>query len=86
VIAGLHVCDALADGLDDTSTLVAEDNGEGALGVLAREGVGVCMADAGVVDLDADLVGAGRQYLDVLIAELLAGAPGNGGLASDGLL
>lgn len=44
VVAGLHVGDALADGLDDTGTLVSEDDGEGALGILAREGVGVCIS------------------------------------------
>lgn len=43
------------------------------------------MADTGVVDLDPDLVGLGRRHLDVLVAELLAGAPGDGRLASDGL-
>src|SRR5689334_19055813 len=44
-----------------------------------------CVADARVVDLDAHLVGPRRRHLDVLIAELLAGAPGDGGLAGDGL-
>ena len=43
------------------------------------------MADARVVDLDAHLVGPRRRYLDVFVAELLAGAPGDGGLAGDGL-
>lgn len=38
------------------------------------------MADTGVVDLDADLVGPRRRDFDVLDAELLAGLPGNGGL------
>lgn len=41
VVAGLHVGDALADGLDDTGTLVTEDDGEGTLGVLAGESVGI---------------------------------------------
>ena len=44
-----------------------------------------CVADASVFDLDAHLVGLGRRYLNVLIAELLAGAPGDGRLAGDGL-
>jgi hypothetical protein len=44
-----------------------------------------CVADAGIMDLDAHLVRLGRCYLDVLIAKLLAGAPGDGGLAGDGL-
>lgn len=44
------------------------------------------MADSRVEDLDAHLVGLGRRHLDVLDAEILAGFPGHGGLASDGLL
>ena len=48
-------------------------------------GLRTCVADAGVVDLDAHLVGPRRQYLDILVAELLARAPGDGGLAGDGL-
>jgi len=47
--------------------------------------VHTCVADACVVNLDAHLVGARRGHLDVLIAELLTGAPGDGGLAGDGL-
>lgn len=43
------------------------------------------MADTRVCNLDSDLVGLGRRYLDVFIAELLAGAPGDGRLAGDGL-
>lgn len=41
VVAGLHVGNALANRLDDAGTLVTEDNGEGALGVLAGKGVGI---------------------------------------------
>lgn len=41
VVADLHVGDALADGLDDTGALVSEDDGEGTLGVLAGERVGI---------------------------------------------
>lgn len=44
-----------------------------------------CVAHAGRVDLDADLVGLGRRHLDVLDAQLLASLPGNGGLAGDSL-
>ena len=42
MVAGLHVGDTLADGLDDTGTLVSENDGESALGILAGEGVGIC--------------------------------------------
>lgn len=43
------------------------------------------MADTSVVDLDADLVGPGRKNFDILKAQRLAGLPGNGGLARNGL-
>lgn len=43
------------------------------------------MADARVVDLDADLMGLWRSDLDVLDAQLLASLPCNGCLAVDGL-
>ena len=85
MVAGLDIGDALADGLDDAGTLVAQDDGEGTLGILAGEGVGVCVADAGVVDLDSHLVGLGRGNLDILDAELLASFPGDSCLAGDGL-
>jgi hypothetical protein len=80
VVTRLHICDALTNGLNDTSTLVPEDDGEGTLGVLARQCVGICVADTGVVDLNADLVGLGGCDLDILNGEILAGFPGNGGL------
>lgn len=41
MVARLDVCDALTNGLDDTSTLVTEDNGESTLGILAGERVGI---------------------------------------------
>jgi hypothetical protein len=47
VVANLYICDALADGLDDTGTLVTEDNGERALGVLSGECVGIWRVLAG---------------------------------------
>jgi hypothetical protein len=75
VVADLDVGDALADGLDDAGTLVPEDNGEGALGVLSGECVGIGMADARVVDLDADLVRSWWPDLDVLDGQVLAGFP-----------
>ena len=86
MVARLDVGDALANRLDDARTFVSQDNGESTLGVLARQRVRVCVADTGVVDLDADLVGLGRRNLDVLNAQLLASLPGNGSLAGDGLI
>ena len=44
-----------------------------------------CVAHSGVVDLNADLVRLGRRDLDILDAQLLAGLPGDGGLASNRL-
>lgn len=85
MVADLDICDSLADGLDDTGALVTQDDGESTLGILAGERVGVRVADTRVVDLDADFVRLGGCDLDVLDAERLAGLPGNGGLASDGL-
>jgi hypothetical protein len=41
VVARLYIRDALADGLDDTGTLVPENDGERALGILSGECVGI---------------------------------------------
>lgn len=43
------------------------------------------MTNASVVDLDADFVRSGGQDLYILKGQLLAGFPGDGGLAGDGL-
>lgn len=80
VVTGLHVGDTLANGLHNTSTLVSQDDGESTLRVLSGECVGICVADTGVVDLDADLVGFGSSDLDVLDAQVLASLPGDGSL------
>jgi hypothetical protein len=84
-VSGLDAGDALADRLDDTGTLVAQNRGEDSLGIRATESVGVGVADTSVGDLDSNLVGLGRSNLDVFKGQGLAGLPGNGGLASDGL-
>lgn len=47
--------------------------------------VRTCVTDSGVVDLDAHLVCLGRCDFDLLDAEVLAGLPGHGGQAGDGL-
>lgn len=80
MVTGLHICDALTNRLDNTSTFVSKNDGESTLGVLARQCVGIGMAHAGVVDLDADFVGLGHANLDVLDGEVLAGFPGDSGL------
>jgi len=41
IIAGLDRSHTLADGLDDTGTLVSEDDGESTLGILAGECIGI---------------------------------------------
>jgi hypothetical protein len=41
VVAGLDRSHTLADGLDDTGTLVSQDDGESTLGILAGERVGI---------------------------------------------
>lgn len=46
MVANLYVCDTLADGLDDTGALMTEDDGEGSLGVLTRESVGICSEES----------------------------------------
>ena len=85
MVADLYVCDSLADGLDDTSTLVSEDDGESTLRILAGQCVGICVADTGVVDLNADLMGPWGGNLDILDREVLAGFPGNGSLSKSAL-
>jgi hypothetical protein len=85
VVTRLDVGDALANGLDNTGTLVSEDNRESTFGILARECVGICVANTSVVDLNSDLVGLRRSNLDILNGERLASLPGDGGLTGNGL-
>ena len=66
VVTRLYICDTLTNRLDDTSTLVPKDNRESTLRILARECVGICVADTGVVDLNADLVGPRGCNFDIL--------------------
>lgn len=42
MVPGLDVGDALTYGLDDTGTLVTEDDGKRTLRVLSRQCVGIC--------------------------------------------
>lgn len=80
MVTGLHIRDTLTNRLDNTGTLVSKNDGEGTLGVLARQCVGIGMAHTGIVDLNADFVGSGHANLDVLDGEVLAGFPGDSGL------
>lgn len=85
MVTGLHICDTLTNRLNNTSSLVSKNDGEGTLGVLARQCVGIGVAHTGVVDLDADFVGTGHANLNVLDGEVLAGFPGNSGLWGGGV-
>lgn len=84
-VALLDVVDTFTDGLDDTGTFVTQDSRESALGVGARQSVGICVAETSVGDLDANLTSARRLNLDLFDGHGLAGFPGDGGLALDGL-
>jgi len=42
VVARLDRCDAFTNGLNDAGAFVTEDDGEGAFGVFAGEGVCIC--------------------------------------------
>lgn len=80
VVTRLHVGDTLTNRLHNTSTLVSQNDGESTLWVLARQCVGICVADTGVVDLDTDFVSFGGSDLDVFDAKVLASLPGDGSL------
>ncbi len=65
-----NVLDSLADGLDDTGAFVAEQHRERMV-VAGSHDVEVGMADAGGLDPDTSLAGAGLVQLDLLDAEVL---------------
>src|SRR5262249_21929745 len=79
VVAGADAGDAGADLLDHAAALVPEDDGEAALGVLAREGEGVGVADTAGADADQHLAGARPFDLDLLDLQRSSGLPGDGG-------
>ena len=68
-----------ADVDDDAGALVAEDRGKQPLGVGARQGELVGVADAGRLDLDQNLAGTRAFELDRGYLKRLAGAEGYGG-------
>jgi hypothetical protein len=77
---------ARADIDDDAGALMAEDRRKQPLGVGARQGEFVGVADAGRLDLDQHLAGARAVELDGGHFERLAGAEGDGGANIHGLL
>lgn len=83
VVAGLDVGNALANALNNTSALMSKNDGESAFGILARQCVGISMADASGDDLDSHLVGTRRKDLDVFNRERLAGFPSNSSFTCD---
>jgi len=84
-VAFLDVVDTFTDRLDDTGTFVAENGREGTLGVRARKSVGIGVAETGVGDLDTDFALTRSADFDLFDGHGLAGFPGYGGLALDGL-
>lgn len=68
-VANLNVVDERAAGDDDTGTLVAADEGQRLCGQrpVAHHGVEVGVADARVLDVDEDFIGAGLLDGDPLV-------------------
>ena len=65
MVPRLHRADARAHLLDDAGTLVAQHDGEQALRVPAREGVGVGVADARRGQAHQALAGIGAREIDL---------------------
>src|SRR5690606_14080705 len=79
VVARRHTGDAFADLDDDARALVPQHGGEHAFGVIAAQGEGVGVADAGMGDPDQDLALAGRFDVDLDDLQGFAGLEGHGG-------
>src|SRR5690606_4417094 len=79
VVARRHTGDAFADLDDDARALVPQHGGEDAFGVIASQGEGVGVADAGMGDPDQDLALAGRFDVDLDDLQGFAGLEGHGG-------
>src|SRR5579862_2081965 len=79
VVTLLYGRHAGADIDDDAGALVAEDRRKQPLGIRARQGELIGVADAGRLDLDQNLAGARAFELDGGHFERLAGAEGYGG-------
>lgn len=85
VISRLNIGHTLTYRFDDASTFVTENDGEGSFGILSGKSVRVCVANAGMVNLDTDFMSLGGCDLDIFDGERLAGTPGDRSFASDGL-
>jgi len=84
MFARLHAGDAPPDLPHDTRALVAKDGGEQALGVVARQGEGIGVANAGGLGLDQHLAVARPLQIDLDDFERLTGSEGNGGVGFHG--
>jgi hypothetical protein len=69
---------------DDARPLVAENGGKQALGISARKGEVVSMANASRLDLDEDLAIAGALEIDLGHLERLSSGDGDGGAGLHG--
>jgi len=81
VIANLQSGDALTNALNDTSTLVSENDREDALGIVTVQSVGVSMADAAIQHANTDFASLRRSHLHLLNHQRSLGLPGDGSLA-----
>jgi len=85
MITWLHAGDTLADGLDNSTTLVAQDNREITLRIHSTSCVLVGVANTSVEDVDTNFARFGRCDLDVLDDEWRIGLPSDGGFAGNNL-
>ena len=84
MVADFERSDAFADGLDDAAAFMAQDGREDTFGVIARQGEGVGVADAGGDDAHQHF--ALFRRLDVHFDDLqrFIGGEGHGGAGFDG--
>jgi len=79
MVAGLHAGDAFAHLDHDAGAFMAQHHREQALGVIAAEGEGIGVADAGVGDSHQHLALLRRGDIDLDDLQRLAGSKGDGG-------
>ena len=84
MVPGLDAGDTFAHFHHDACALMAEHRRKDALWVIARQGEGIGMADAGVGDLDQHLTFLGRGHIDLDHLQGLASFEGHGGTGLHG--
>jgi hypothetical protein len=82
VVPGLYVCYTLANAFDDASTFMTEHYGESSFRIFSRQSIGIGVANACVVYLDADFVCARRLDFNVFNGEVFSCFPRNRSLCS----